>query len=62
MTNVKTICVCLPVEQVEKLRADAAKLGISVSALVRVKLYTAEKSPLNSAYGMEVLHYGKDNS
>lgn len=61
MAKVKTICICLPVDRVEELRATAAKLGISVSALVNMRLYAAEKSQLNSAYGMEVLQYGEDN-
>ncbi len=38
MANVKTICVCLPADRVEELRATAAKLGISVSALVTMRL------------------------
>ena len=38
MANVKTICVCLPADRVEELRETAAKLGISVSALVTLRL------------------------
>ncbi len=38
MANVKTISVCLPVDRVEELRETAAKLGISVSALVTMRL------------------------
>ena len=36
--NVKTICICLPVEQVERLQQEAKALNISVSALLRIKL------------------------
>lgn len=61
MAKVKTICICLPADLAEELRATAAKLGISVSALVKMRLYTAEKSQLNSVYGVEVARYGEDN-
>lgn len=36
--NVKTLCICLPVEQVERLQQEAKALNISVSALLRIKL------------------------
>lgn len=36
--NVKTLCICLSVEQVERLQREAKALNISVSALARIKL------------------------
>ena len=36
--NVKTICICLPVEQAERLQQEAKALSISVSSLLRIKL------------------------
>lgn len=38
MRKVVTICVCLPTELVEQLRSEAERIGISVSALVKIKL------------------------
>ena len=36
--NVKTLSICLPAEQVERLQQEAKVLNISVSALARIKL------------------------
>ena len=36
--NVKTLCICLPAKQVERLQQEAKALNISVSALLRIKL------------------------
>lgn len=36
--NVKTLCICLPAEQAERLQREAKALNISVSALARIKL------------------------
>lgn len=36
--TVKTLCICLPAEQVERLQREAKALNISVSALLRIKL------------------------
>lgn len=38
MRNVTTICICLPAELAEILRADAQRLGLSLSGYVKMRL------------------------
>lgn len=41
MSTVKTIAICLPEDLIRDLKVTADKLGISVSALIRIKLLSA---------------------
>ena len=45
MRNVTTICVCLPAEMSEKLRADAQRIGLSVSSYIKLRLSMSEGLP-----------------
>lgn len=38
MRNVTTICICLPTELAETLRADAQRLGLSLSSYIKMRL------------------------
>lgn len=73
MRNVKTICICMPQDRIDELKQTAAALGLSVSALInlRLKYYDNQqhsaKSQLNSLYGMavdtkEVLEYAETDT
>ena len=57
MRNVTTICVCLPADMAERLRADAKRLGVSVSSYVKMMLAVSDsyhhgKTHAAPPYGM----------
>lgn len=73
--NVKTVCICMPQERIDELKQTAASLGLSVSALVNLRLkyydnqqqYRANKAQLSGIYGMvvdneEVLEYAETDT
>ena len=49
MRKVKSVCLALPVEIIDRLRADAATLGISVSGYVKIVLVVGLQQPLPKA-------------
>lgn len=64
MRNVTTICVCLPADMAESVKANAQRLGISTSSYIKMRLaqadevdaerYRVAKTHLSSVYGMIV--------
>ena len=49
MRKVKSVCLALPVEIIDRLRADAATLGISVSGYAKIVLVAGLQQPLPKA-------------
>ena len=49
MRKVKSICLALPAEVIDRLRADAATLGMSVSGYAKIVLVAGLKNPLPKA-------------
>lgn len=44
MRNVTTICVCLPADLAESVRANAQRLGLSVSSYIKIRLVRADEA------------------
>ena len=55
MRNVTTICVCLPAEMAEKLRADAQRIGLSVSSYIKLRLSMSEGLPYAETDSVKVV-------
>ena len=49
MRKVKSICFALPAEVIDRLRADAATLGMSVSGYAKIVLVAGLQKPLPKA-------------
>ena len=49
MRKVKSVCFALPAEVIDRLRADAATLGMSVSGYVKIVLVAGLQKPLLNA-------------
>ena len=49
MRKVKSICFALPAEVIDRLRADAATLGMSVSGYAKIVLIAGLQKPLPKA-------------
>lgn len=49
MRKVKSICFALPAEVIDRLRADAAALGMSVSGYAKIVLIAGLQKPLPKA-------------
>ena len=49
MRKVKSICLALPAEVIDRLRADAATLGMSVSGYAKIVLVAGLQKPLPKA-------------
>lgn len=49
MRKVKSVCLALPAEIIDRLRADAATLGMSVSGYAKIVLVAGLQKPLPRA-------------
>ena len=49
MRKVKSICFALPADVIDRLRADAATLGMSVSGYAKIVLIAGLQKPLPKA-------------
>lgn len=49
MRKVKSVCLALPAEVIDRLRADAATLGMSVSGYAKIVLAAGLQRPLPKA-------------
>lgn len=58
MRNVTTICICLPADMAETLRADAQRLGLSLSSYVKMRLQLSGTELLDLS---EVTDDGSEN-
>ena len=56
MRNVTTICVCLPGEMAEKLRADAQRIGLSVSSYIKLRVSMSEGLPYADSDSSKVVN------
>lgn len=58
MRKATTMAISIPIPLASMIRESAARLGLSVSAYVTMRLYAGEKSAYSAIYGMEVIDDG----